>query len=198
MLVELKHRFKKFTDPSDFGYDPLFLVCTLLDPRYRLLLNRNQSDSAKEHLLKLLKEESENGGSDSSPSPHSPAVGGTQEEEPPMKRFCHLSRILEQKLKDDFKKVAKRPPGELEVEQYLSSGHSLPHEEDPIPFWIEQEKKYPLLASLAVDMLVIPGSSAPIERTFSTAGESSSGKRNRLTDKNLEREVLLRKNKLYL
>ena len=75
--------------------------------------------------------------------------------------------------------MAKRPSGEQEVEQYLSSGHSLQHSEDLIPFWIEQEKKFPLLASLAIDMLVTPGSSAPIERTFSTTGELSSGKRNR-------------------
>ena len=41
------------------------------------------------------------------------------------------------------------------------------------------------------------GSLAPIERTFSTAGESSGGRRNRLSDKNLEREVLLRKTRSY-
>ena len=47
-------------------------------------------------------------------------------------------------------------------------------------FLVEQEKTYPLLASLSIDLLVIPGSSAPIEHTFSTAGESSGWKCNRL------------------
>ena len=59
-------------------------------------------------------------------------------------------------------------------------------------------RNYPLLSVVAVDLLIIPGSSAPVERTFSTAGDASSGKRNHLSDRNLEREVLIRKNKQYL
>ena len=84
------------------------------------------------------------------------------------------------------------------MEQYLASTPSLEDGVDPLMFWVEQEKTYPLLASLSIDLLVIPGSSAPIERTFSTAGESSGGRRNRLSDKNLEREVLLSKNSDYI
>lgn len=82
--------------------------------------------------------------------------------------------------------------------QYLAIVHSVPDDIDPINFWVQQEKDYPLLASLAVELLSIPGSSAPIEHVFSTTGESSSGKRNRLSAKYVEREVLLRKNKAYL
>ena len=68
-----------------------------------------------------------------------------------MKYFFHFSRILKQELKDDNKKVAKRPTSEQEVAQYLSSGHFLQY----------------------------------------------GGRRNRLIDKSLEREVLLRKDKSY-
>ena len=46
---------------------------------------------------------------------------------------------------------------------------------DPLTFWIEQENMYPLLATLAVEVLTIPASSTPVERVFSTAGESSGG-----------------------
>ena len=57
---------------------------------------------------------------------------------------------------------------------------------------------YPLLATLAEEVLTIPASSTPVENVFSTAGESSGGnERNRLSNKNLEREALLRKNKAY-
>ena len=54
------------------------------------------------------------------------------------------------------------------------------------------------MSVIAIDTLVTPASSAPIERVFSTAGNATIGKRNRLTDKNLGREVLLRKNKVYV
>jgi len=37
-----------------------------------------------------------------------------------------------------------------------------------------------------------------VERVFSTAGIITSGRRNRLGDKHLEREVLIKRNKTYL
>ena len=69
---------------------------------------------------------------------------------------------------------------------------------DPLVFWASEKQTYPLLSEVAADILVIPGSSAPVERVFSSAGESTTGKRNRLKDENLEREILLRKNRQYL
>ena len=53
---ELKARFIKYTDPSDPNHESLFLIGTALDPRYRLLLNPLQVDSAKQELSKRLKE----------------------------------------------------------------------------------------------------------------------------------------------
>ena len=90
------------------------------------------------------------------------------------------------------------PAGKAEIEQYFSSVITMSEREDPITFWMEKEANYPLLSSYATDILCIPAPSAPVERTFSTAGESTSGRRNRLSDKNLEREVLLQKNRQYL
>ena len=57
LLHELKKRFKKITDPGDSDHEPLFLVATALDPRYKLLLNPVQRDSAKKELLMTLKQE---------------------------------------------------------------------------------------------------------------------------------------------
>ena len=47
LLSELTRRFRKFTDPSDICHDPVFLMATALDARYRLLLNPAQAESAK-------------------------------------------------------------------------------------------------------------------------------------------------------
>ena len=52
-------------------------------------------------------------------------------------------------------------------------------------------RNYPLLSVIAVDLLIVPESSAPVERTFSTAGDAASGKLNSLTDKNPERYLNL-------
>lgn len=135
LQVELKHRFRQFTDPGDVQHDPLFLVCTLLDPRYRLLLNNNQTESAKESLLKQLKELSESCESSSSSITQSPkSTPEDSEEQPPKKRFCHLSRLLEQKLREGMKKAAKSPCGEREVRAYLEAVHSLSDQDNPISF----------------------------------------------------------------
>ena len=67
----------------------------------------------------------------------------------------------------------------------------MPENVDPISFWIENEAGYPLLSSLAIDILCIPASSAPVERTFSTAGESTSRRRNRLSDNSKKQALSL-------
>ena len=98
-----------------------------------------------------------------------------------------------------MKKAVKSFPGEQELQMYMTAGMSaVSNSLDPVSMWMEQSTKYPTLSTLAIDTLIIPGSSAPVERVFSTAGNATIGKRNRLADKNLEREVLIRKNKDYL
>ena len=193
--AELIRRFRKLTHPDDPDYEPIYLVSTMCDPQYRLLLNATQADSAKVELLRYLNE-ANNEGSTSSSS----AVSGESEieemDEPPKKRFHHVYKVLEEKLKEKATKV-KIPPGKHQLEKYLVDIQTISDDVDPLNFWVE-EKNYPLLSSVAVDVLVIPATSTPIERAFSTACEVTGGKRNRLADKNLEREVLLRKNKEYI
>ena len=56
---------------------------------------------------------------------------------------------------------------------------------------------HPKISSISLDLLTTPASTASVERTFSIRGEATMGKRNRLTQANLEKEILLQ-NKLYL
>ena len=57
-----------------------------------------------------------------------------------------------------MKKLGKKQPGEQELETYMATCHSLPERVDPLTFWIEQENVYPLLATLAMEVLTIPAS----------------------------------------
>ena len=61
-----------------------------------------------------------------------------------------------------MKLLSKQPPGEQEVGRYLSAVYSVSDRVDPIAFWVEQEQTYPQLSLLAIDVLMIPGSSAPV------------------------------------
>ena len=71
-------------------------------------------------------------------------------------------------------------------------------DDDPFNFWMDNSPLYPKLSRISLDLFITPASTAAVERIFSTGGESTTGKRNKLTDSNLEREILLRKNRLYL
>ena len=71
------------------------------------------------------------------------------------------------------------------------------NQNDPLFFWVKNDEKYPFLAPLAQDMLVIPASSTPIEQIFSIAGYSTSSRRNILAGSNLEHEILLKSKKSY-
>ena len=166
---EFKKRFKKFTDPGDDNHVPLFLLATALDPRYCLLLNPNQLSHAKKELLKRLKEQAadkdKNGSTCSSTceGEYSPNDISTKAvEEPPVKRFHHLDRLLKQKWQEGVKKTASLPPGKAQFERYFQSVVTLGDHVDPLAFWVDREQSYPQLAVIAIDILAIP----PVERGF--------------------------------
>ena len=61
-------------------------------------------------------------------------------------------------------------------------------QDDPVTNEDVLVRNYPPLSIIAVDFLIVPGSSALVERAFSTAGDAASGKRNCLTDKKNSKE----------
>ena len=126
---ELKQRFKRYTDSAVSNHEPVFLVSTLLDPQIKLLLNPTQTNSAKTKLLCPLKDA--NGESSRSSSPASPMH---EADEPHNKCFCHFSKALEQRFKEDRKKAATAPQGEKELEQYLQSVHEIEAHFEPLNF----------------------------------------------------------------
>ena len=177
LLSELKRRFRKYTNPNDGEYEPLFIVGTALDQRYRLVMNAVQIQSAKKHICKMMKEaaKEKNAGVSStsecdSPSHETATELSEEPKEPPTKRFRHLNRILEAKLKEGLQRTSRFSKEKAEVEQYFQTVESTSEKIDPIDFWISQEQRYPSLSSLAVDILTIPGSSAPVERIFLLQG----------------------------
>ena len=105
-------------------------------------------------------------------------------------RFRYLPSILSEQRKEQAHSRSTSPLMTLqqeELDNYLSTTVQVDERLDPVQFGISSEQTYPHIAPLACDLLTIPASSAPVERTFSTAGEVTSGKRNRLSDKSLER-----------
>ena len=138
MQVDLKRRFRKFTDPYDTQSNPLYITAIALDPRCKLLLNPGQTEFAKVHLLKEIKDMVEDPSSSSESD--SPRHEITHDSEPPpkkKKRFRHLETVIEQKWKEGLKKSAALPPGRAEIEHYFSTVESATDTVDPLQYWIE-------------------------------------------------------------
>ena len=87
--------------------EPIFLQSTLLDPRYRLLLNPVQAEAAKREILLSHKDAS--GSSNSEHSTSSPEQETEEREgEPPAKQFYHPSKLIEERSKEGKKKRKKK------------------------------------------------------------------------------------------
>ncbi len=94
---------------------------------------------------------------------------------------------------------SKRPSGSgmseisREIRMYRDSvSPDLSENIDPIAYWdahlFARNPTYSILPGIALDVLAIPATTAPVERVFSHAGCVLGLRRLRLTDDNLERK----------
>ena len=56
---ELQKRFDNILSPKHTNFNPLYLAATALDPQFDMIISQEQKDAAKQYILQLLKEESE-------------------------------------------------------------------------------------------------------------------------------------------
>ena len=85
------------------------------------------------------------------------------------------------KQKERAREEVVQNPASDEVTKYFAAQHRLSCNVNPLSFWVECTEKYPNLAVLSQDILVIPATSSPVQRLFSQTTIATSGKRNRLS-----------------
>ena len=62
LLAELQKRFSKFINVDDPNHVPIYLMATVLDPRYRILLSDDQVANARAMILKYINGSEDTGG----------------------------------------------------------------------------------------------------------------------------------------
>ena len=62
---------------------------------------------------------------------------------------------------------------------------------DPLQWWLQRATRFPILAHMAKKVLCIPATSAPVERLFSTVGNTIANDRTRLLPENAEDLIFL-------
>lgn len=88
---------------------------------------------------------------------------------------------------------------EAEMRRYLIILDELVNEnENPLKFWADHCTELPKLARLARKLLVVPATSAPVERVFSHGGIIIRPHRAKLSDSMLSALLLLKCNRLIL
>ncbi|KAK0148861.1 hypothetical protein N1851_010714 [Merluccius polli] len=85
-----------------------------------------------------------------------------------------------------------------EVNAYLEDIQSCPAEEDALVFWLKNKDKYRHLHALAVQVLSVPASSAPVERVFCAGGLIMRPHRASLGSEMLSSLIFLKCNKPFL
>ncbi|KAK3926642.1 Zinc finger BED domain-containing protein 4 [Frankliniella fusca] len=161
-----------------------YAVATILDPRFK---NKSFDSpaacagaiSAVKELMREAVLERER-----TPSPQPPLQAA-----PPEDDFWgeHDQQVAAQQLPTPTMTVAGMP---TELKIYLDQPLE-PRQSNPVKYWAEQTRVFPVLAPVALHYAVIPATSVPSERLFSEAGATSSERRSRISPKHLRALLFL-------
>lgn len=130
-------------------------------------------------------------------------VDGVEEEvepQPPAPKQFKQSSALESLLGEAYRpqqevgpQKTKAAEAEDEIKRYRAR-RPAGLQDNPLIWWRENEKEYPLLARMAKRYLCVPGTSVTSERVFSTAGDIITAKRSCLTPGHVNELLFLQKN----
>jgi hypothetical protein len=194
VAAELRRRFRYVLEPMDAKFQPIFALATLLDPAICSLLSLKEYSflltSAKSEALRVMRLSDSVGESEIQPTASASSASVVQATNSKYQSlFTKLAKQDEQSQSSSTNVIA---PAEIELNSYLQM--HLSNVNDPIAYWLKQKKSMPKLCELALDIFSVTATSAPIERVFSHAGIATYGRRNRLEEKSLNAELLMKLN----
>ena len=120
----------KYVNPSAAGFDVYYLIATFLDPKYTLILNDQQTTVVKAHLIVALKTEISEFTDTTLESGNTETVSvvANSDEQPPLKKFRHLSSIISQRLREAHQvdKGIAATTAENEIERFYELRFNIP------------------------------------------------------------------------
>ena len=116
----LEKRFTYVLDPCSLRIDGIYLAATLLNPPYQKILSSSQVNNAKIFIISMMTSESESDGS-------SQSIQSQDENQPPPKRFKHLSLVCDlfDQEGSTTSEVLEQSKEDEETEKYLESKPNL-------------------------------------------------------------------------
>lgn len=158
---------------------PLIYAATMLCPWYKLAwFEQEWTDSSQVNWVSNIRGyveklwQSEYKPSDERMAPQAPAKAPSMARDSPFARQAEAKRL----------KIKHSPAGVDELTAYLALDPLEEDVVDPIQYWLERRFQFPNLSKLAFDTLAIPPMSDDNERSFSSARDLITYRRNRLKE----------------
>ena len=157
----------------------LLQISSFIDPRFKLkYLDDDEAENAITQVcsdsVEILSQSTE-----SSSSQSSAASATTNLQQPAKKRRTLGSLLKSDDTNDNATPLSPEQKAFNEIEKYKAE-EPLDPDDDPLKWWKEHSKKYPILSRVCKKYLAIPATSSPSERLFSRAGNITTPLRNSL------------------
>lgn len=171
------------------------LLAAYLDPRFKSLDGVPKAEVESTHLLLKFEYEKLLASQEKLREIELESSDSTKDDE----ELAEDPLSLKRKREDSFSYFESRHKkqeqqlwrNEIEMYKFLPE---IGLKEDPLKFWQENQDKFPILSKLAKMNLGIPASQASTERSFSTAGNICTKKRNCLSPEHVERLTIFHQN----
>jgi len=190
---------EKYSSPA---IQDLLRKATILDPRYRGSMEEAEAlDDVKHQLVQELldlKEPEGSGEGTSGEGCRAAAAGGNDEPPAAPTKKKRLSDLLQNRRAHHLTvqapaAVPKRVQADAELTKFLQED-ALDASSDPLMWWRDNQRRYPLMAKLAQKYMCICATSTSSERMFSTAGNIATPERSCLKPHNVNMLVFLARN----
>ena len=172
-------------------------LALLCHPKFRQLhfCDRKQKKKVYDLLRAELKHRSHQ------PSPHTQQISFSTAA-PILTTCIHLPSKASAARDDIFDELYDRPSthvgSKCELDDYLSADFVESELIDLISFWKNNAERFPIISSLAIELLCIPASNTAVERLFSYSGNTITCKRTRLGVQKLNKLMFLKRNMMVI
>ncbi|KAL0159478.1 hypothetical protein M9458_043203, partial [Cirrhinus mrigala] len=131
------------------------------------------------------------------PSTSSVEVPGSSRSTDKSPPACSLRAMFAELVEEDTGQTDEEITIVSQINQYLAEA-VMPRSGQPFAYWQANKGRFPALAQAARAYLCSPCTSVDSERLFSTAANVIDDKRNRLTSKNAEMLIVIKRNMPFM
>ncbi|XP_050984279.1 zinc finger BED domain-containing protein 4 [Labeo rohita] len=184
LLEAVRRRF------ADIDTQKLYAIATMLDPRYK---DRYFPEDLKPTVRDLFRDVVTAHCHTELPSTSSVEVPGSSRSTDKSPPACSLQAMFAELVEEDTGQTDEEIAIVSQINQYLAEA-VMPRSGQPLAYWQANKGRFPALAQAARAYLCSPCTSVDSERLFSTAANVIDDKINRLTSKNAEMFIVIKRN----